>query len=78
MHRPSKTIVSCGNNRLVQVPQAGEPDARRPVYETRVVPGVNSLEVEVIAGPPRGAPKIGSGQEIEYEKFTVFIHLQKA
>lgn len=77
MHRPSKTIVSCGNNRLVQVPQAEEPDPRRLIHETRIVPGVNSIEVEVIAGPPRGALKVGSGQEIEYEKFTVFVHLQR-
>lgn len=78
MHRPSKTVVSCGNNRLVQSPQAGEPDPRRPIHETRIVPGVNSIKVEVIAGPPRGAPKVGSGQEIEYEKFTIFIHLQRS
>lgn len=78
MLRPSKTIVSCGNNRLIQIPQTGEPDPGRPIYETRIVPGVNSIEVEVIAGPPRGAPKVGSGQEIEYEKFTVFVHLQRS
>lgn len=77
MHRPSKTVVSCGTTRLHQIPQTGEPDIRRPIYETRVVPGVNTIEVEVIAGPPRGAPKVGSGQEIEFEKFTVFVHLQK-
>ncbi|KAF6233473.1 hypothetical protein HO173_008405 [Letharia columbiana] len=77
MHRPSKTIVSCGNNRLEPTRQAGEPDPRRPVYETRLVPGVNSIEVEIIAGPPRGAPKVGSGQDIEFEKITVFVHLQK-
>lgn len=77
MHRPSKIVVSCGTTRLHQIPQTGEPDIRRPVYETRVNPGVNAIEVEVIAGPPRGAPKVGSGQEIEFEKFTVFVHLQK-
>lgn len=78
MHRPSKTIVSCGNNRLEAVRQSGEPDARRPIYETRIVPGVNAIEVEVIAGPPRGAPKVGSGLDIEFEKFTVFVHLKKS
>ncbi|KAL9133571.1 MAG: hypothetical protein Q9175_005247 [Cornicularia normoerica] len=77
MHRPSKTIVSCGNNRLEPTRQTGEPDPRRPVYETRLVPGVNSIDVEIIAGPPRGAPKVGSGQDIEFEKITVFVHLQK-
>ena len=77
MHRPSKTIVSCGNSRLEPIRQTGEFDPRRPVYETRLVPGVNSLEVEIIAGPPRGAPKVGSGQDIEFEKISVFVHLQK-
>ncbi|CAD6589031.1 MAG: hypothetical protein ASARMPREDX12_003568 [Alectoria sarmentosa] len=77
MHRPSKTIVSCGNNRLEPTRQTGEPDPRRPIYETRLVPGVNSIEVEIIAGPPRGAPKVGSGQDIEFEKITVFVHLPK-
>ena len=75
MHRPSKTIVSCGNSRLE--PIRGEADPRRPVYETRLLPGVNSIEVEIIAGPPRGAPKVGSGQDIEFEKFSIFVHLQK-
>ena len=80
MHRPSKTIVSCGNNRLQPLPQTqiDESDARRPIYETRMIPGVNTVDVEVIAGPPRGAAKVGTGQqEIEFEKITVFVHLQK-
>ena len=80
MHRPSKTVVTCSNQtnpRLNPVPQKGEPDPRRPVYETRVLPGVSVIEVEVVAGPPRGAPKVGSGQEIDFEKFSVYVHLQK-
>ena len=77
IHRPSKTIVSCGNNRLEPTRQTGEADPRSPVYETRLVPGVNSIEVEIIAGPPRGAPKVGSGQDIEFERITVFVHLPK-
>jgi len=80
MHRPSKTVVSCStlsNPRLQPLPQRGDPDIRRPVYETRVLPGVSAIDVEVIAGPPRGAPKVGSGQEIEFEKITLLVHLQK-
>ena len=77
MHRPSKTVVSCGNHRLHPVPQKGDSDQRRPVYETRVVPGVNAIDVEIVAGPPRGAPKVGSGSEIEFEKFTIYVHLHK-
>lgn len=77
MHRPNKTIVSCGNSRLETIRQTGEPDPRRLVYETRLIPGVNPIEIEIIAGPPRGAPKVGSGQDIEFEKFSIFVHLQK-
>ncbi len=42
-----------------------------------MLPGVSAIDVEVIAGPPRGAPKVGSGQEIDFEKFTLYVHLQK-
>lgn len=38
------------------------------------MPGTNTIEVEVIAGLPRGAPKTGSGPEIELEKYIVFVH----
>lgn len=77
MHRPNKTIVSCGSSRLESIRQTGETDPRRLVYETRLIPGVNPIEIEMIAGPPRGAPKVGSGQDIEFEKFSIFVHLQK-
>lgn len=42
------------------------------------MPGVNRIEVEMIAGPPRGAPKTGPGQDIELEKITVFVNLLRA
>ena len=48
----------------------------RPVYEHILSQGVNTIEVEVIAGLPRGAPKTGSGSDIEIEKITLFIHVQ--
>lgn len=54
-----------------------ETDPKRPLYEARVIPGVNRIEVEVVAGPPRGAHKVGSGQEIEIEKTTVFANILK-
>ena len=50
-------------------------DVRRPLYDTRVLPGLNRIEVEMIAGPPRGAPKVGPGQDIELEKITVFVNI---
>ena len=62
--------------RLNPIPQkAEEVDARKPLYEGRVLPGVNRVEVEMIAGPPRGALKVGPGQDIELEKVTVFVNV---
>ena len=48
------------------------------MYDTRVMPGLNRIEVEMIAGPPRGAPKVGPGQEIENEKITVFVNVLRS
>lgn len=73
MHRPSKTFVTCSNRRQQALPQETL-DQSHPVYETRLQPGMNTIEVEVIAGLPRGAPKTGSGPEIELEKITVYVH----
>lgn len=42
------------------------------------MPGVNRIEVEMIAGPARGAPKTGPGQDVELEKMTVFVNLLRA
>ena len=76
LHRPSRTFVTC-NNRRVQALAQLELDQRRPIYEHKLIPGTNTIEVEVIAGMPRGAPKTGTGQEIEIEKFIVFAHYQQ-
>ncbi|MCJ1387426.1 hypothetical protein MMC18_000269 [Xylographa bjoerkii] len=76
--RQSKIFVIVNNNtRLNPTPPSkmADMDPRRPLYDVRVVPGVNRIDVEMIAGPPRGAPKVGMGQEIELEKITVFINL---
>ena len=75
LQRPSRTFVTC-NNRRVQALAQPELDQRRPIYEHKLIPGTNTVEVEVIAGTPRGAPKTGSGPEVEIEKFTVFAHYQ--
>ena len=75
-HRQSKLFVSVGNSRLNPSPmKADDVDIRRPLYDTRVLPGLNRIEVEMIAGPPRGAPKVGPGQDIELEKVTVFVNI---
>ncbi|KAL8707436.1 MAG: hypothetical protein Q9220_007524 [cf. Caloplaca sp. 1 TL-2023] len=78
MHRPYKVFVTVNNTRVIANPQRPEDsDPRKPLYELRVLPGMNRIEVEMVAGMPRGVPKVGSGPELEMEKMTVFAHLVK-
>ncbi|KAL9599686.1 MAG: hypothetical protein Q9219_003674 [cf. Caloplaca sp. 3 TL-2023] len=78
MQRPYKTFVTVNNSRIIPNPQRPEEsDARRPLYEHRVIPGINRIEVEIVAGTPRGAPKVGTGPELEVEKVTILAHLVK-
>ncbi|KAI4242310.1 MAG: hypothetical protein LQ352_007260 [Teloschistes flavicans] len=78
LHRPYRVFVTVNNSRIVANPQpAGESDPRKPLYEHRVVPGMNRIEVEIVAGVPRGVPKVGVGPELEVEKVTVYAHLVK-
>ena len=76
-HRQSKIFVTVNNSqRLHPRPMKAEDmDSRRPLYDARVIPGVNRIDVEMIAGPPRGTPKVGTGQDIELEKITIFLNL---
>lgn len=77
--RQHKLFVTVGNQRLSPSPmRAEETDPKRPLYDTRVLPGVNRIEVEMIAGPPRGAPKVGPGQDIELEKITIFVNVLRS
>ncbi|KAL8810227.1 MAG: hypothetical protein Q9200_002751 [Gallowayella weberi] len=78
MHRPYRTFVTVNNNRIASTPQRpDESDAKKPLYECRVGLGMNRIDVEIVAGLPRGAPKVGTGPELEIEKVTVFAHLVK-
>ena len=77
--RPYKIFVTANAQRLNPIPQkTEEADSRRSLYETRILPGVNRVEIEVVAGQTRGAPKVGSGPEYELEKITVLAHLGKS
>lgn len=78
-HRSSKLFVTSGAQKLTEMPHRGdESDARRPTYEARLLEGINRIEVEMVAGLPRGAPKVGPGQEIESEKITVFVNIARS
>lgn len=78
--RPSKVFVTANMQRLNPIPERPEEtDPSRPLYEARVTTGIiNRIEIEVVAGTPRGTPKVGNGPEIETEKITLFVNLTKA
>ncbi|KAL8778400.1 MAG: hypothetical protein Q9213_007426 [Squamulea squamosa] len=79
VHRPYKTFVTVNNTRVPTTPQRpDESEVRKPLYESRVQPGMNRIDVETVAGIPRGAPKVGTGPELEIEKVTIFAHMVKA
>ncbi|KAF2459805.1 Bromodomain-containing protein [Lineolata rhizophorae] len=53
-------------------------DRTRPLFEGKLQPGVNRIEVECIAGAAtqRAAAKVGV-EQVEFERFTIFVHLLK-
>jgi len=65
-------------SRLHAIPTIpGHPvDQRHPLFEARLHPGVNRIEVELIAALPKGAKPL-NGQDFELEKFTIFVNLAK-
>ncbi|KAL8785467.1 MAG: hypothetical protein Q9195_008610 [Heterodermia aff. obscurata] len=79
MTRPSKIFVTANMQRLNPIPERPEEtNVSKPLYEARVTTGsINRIEIEVVAGTPRGVPKVGNGPEIEMEKITLFVSLTK-
>ena len=53
-------------------------DNLHPLFEARILPGVNRIEIELIAALPKGAPKLANGQDVELEKITIFANLMKS
>ncbi|CCU76933.1 Bromodomain containing protein [Blumeria hordei DH14] len=77
MQRQHKLFVTAGTTRLHAMPtvpgHAVEP--RFPLFEARLHPGVNRIEIELVAA----TPKCSNGpSEIDMEKITVFVNLMKA
>ena len=76
--RQYKLFVTSGTQRLHAIPIPGQGlDNLNPLFEARILPGVNRIEVELIAALPKDAPKLANGQEVELEKFTIFANLMK-
>ena len=77
LERQHKVFVTCGS-RLHALPVIqGQPiDHRNSVYDARLHPGVNRIEVEIIAALPKGTKPI-NGLDYEIEKITIFANLMK-
>lgn len=80
LDRQHKLFVTSGTQRLHAMPTipGHSVDTTHPLFEARLLPGVNRIEIELIAALPKGAPKPANGQDVELEKITVFANLLKA
>lgn len=78
--RQHKLFVTSGSQRLHAMPTipGHSVDSRHPLFEARLLPGVNRIEVELIAALPKGAAKLANGQDVELEKITVFANVMKS
>ncbi len=77
LERQHRLFVTSGNQRLNPMPAVPglAIDPRHPLFEARLIPGMNKIDVELVAALPKGAAKPPSGQELEFEKITIFAHL---
>ncbi|RFU28365.1 hypothetical protein B7463_g7962, partial [Scytalidium lignicola] len=80
LDRQHKLFVTSGIQRLHAMPTIpGHPvDPRHPLFEARLLPGVNRIEIELIAALPKGSSKPANGQDVELEKITVFANLMRS
>jgi hypothetical protein len=78
--RQYKLFVTSGTQRLHAMPlvPGNAVDNLHPLFEARILPGVNRIEIELIAALPKGAPKLPNGQDVELEKITIFANLMKS
>ena len=78
-NRQSKMFVTASGQRLNPLPPIPNySDPNKPMYDVRPMPGLNRIELEMIAGPLRGTPKIGNGPDVDLEKISLFVNLLRA
>lgn len=77
LERHYKIFATSGTQRLHNVPRVPGSllDPQYPNFEARLLPGVNRIEIELIAALSKGAPKGATGQDVEMEKITIFANL---
>jgi hypothetical protein len=49
-----------------------------PLFEAKLVAGVNRIEIEIVAEKDRrGQPETGNAKDVDIEKCTIFLHLPR-
>ncbi|KAF2806063.1 Bromodomain-containing protein [Mytilinidion resinicola] len=72
-----RLFVTVNNTRMLEVTrQDGQKEKGRPVFEAKLVQGVNRIEVEAVAEKEKEKKSDGKG-EVEGEKCTIFVHLMR-
>lgn len=76
LSRQHKLFVTAASTRLHPLPKNAQSgvDASEPLFDVRLLPGVNRIEIELIAALPKGTKPI-NGQDVELEKITIFANL---
>lgn len=79
INRQHKLFLTVNGSRLQAVPKihGGVIDRESQTFVARLLPGVNRIELEVIAALPKGIAKDINGSDFELERISIFANLQK-
>ncbi|KAI1977812.1 hypothetical protein LOZ53_002189 [Ophidiomyces ophidiicola] len=81
LERQTQLTVTVGNQKIHAT---GSPirsaDFTVPKYELRLGPGITKIDIEMYAAPGRGLANLAlpNGPNVEYEAFTLFLHVMHA
>ncbi|KAJ5099119.1 hypothetical protein N7532_006120 [Penicillium argentinense] len=69
--KQTKIVALTGTHRLQP-----SGDVSALAYDIQLHPGTTKVDLEAIAGPPRGVPKTGTpGSDVDYERVTILFNL---
>ncbi|WEW58522.1 hypothetical protein PRK78_003990 [Emydomyces testavorans] len=78
LERQTQLTVTVGSQKIPSLgPPVRSADFTIPRYELRLGPGVTKVDVEMYAAPGRGLVNLAApnGPGVEYEAFTLYIHV---